>query len=142
MARLSVAVLGAPEVRHGSEKLTFATRKALAILLYLVVEGRTHRREKLMALLWPESDEDAGRATLRSTLARLREGLAGTTGEPHLVIERETVGFDFASDFDLDLSRLRIAYDVAVSTGGERPIGDSRHELVTRLQDGVDAWRG
>ncbi len=142
MARLHVAVLGASEVCHGSEKLTFATRKALALLLYLVVEGGTHRREKLTALLWPESDEDAGRATLRSTLARLREGLAGTTGEPHLIIDRETVGFDFASDVNLDLSRLRTAYDVAVFTGGKRPTGESRHALVAQLQDGVNAWRG
>ena len=142
MARLSVALFGAPEGRHGRRIVAFPTRKAMAILAYLLVEGGAHRRDKLTALFWPESDEGAGRATLRSTLARLRDGLAGITDEPHLIIERDTVGFDFALDFELDLQDLRTAYNAALPNDGERPAGEERRVLVARLQNGVDAWRG
>src|SRR3712207_6421149 len=122
MARLSVAVLGPPEVRHGQRLLAFPTRKALAVLLYLLAEGGSHPRDKLIALFWPDSDEAAGRATLRSTLARLREGLEGTTDEPHLVVERDAVGFDFNSDYELDLHYLESAFGLARTLAGrERP---------------------
>ncbi len=142
MARLNVAVLGAPEVRHGARSVAFPTRKALAALVYLLVEGGTHRRDKLVVLFWPESDEQAGRATLRSTLARLRESLGEADGGAHLLVERDAVGFDFASDFELDLNALQHAYDPARTIGHESIAGERRHDLMERLQRGAAAWRG
>ena len=68
MGQLDLAFLGTPEVRHAGQVVTFRTRKALALLVYLVVKGGLHSREKLTALFWPESDEEQSRATLRSTL--------------------------------------------------------------------------
>jgi hypothetical protein len=47
MGDLSVVVLGAPRVRHGDATLAFPTRKALALLTYLAVEGGMHARGKL-----------------------------------------------------------------------------------------------
>ena len=88
MALLSVAVLGPPDVRHGQRCLTFPTRKTLAVLVYVLVEGGSHPRDKLTALFWPDSDEVSGRASLRTTLARLREGLEETTEDRHLVVDR------------------------------------------------------
>ncbi len=105
-----MAVLGPPDVRHGQRCLTFPTRKTLAVLVYVLVEGGSHPRDTLTALFWPDSDEVSGRASLRTTLARLREGLEATTDERHLVIDRNVVGFDFASDFELDLHVLQSAY--------------------------------
>jgi DNA-binding SARP family transcriptional activator len=143
MARLSVAMLGPPDVRHGQQVLTFPTRKALAVLLYLLAEGGAQPRDKLAALFWPESDADAARATLRSTLARLREGLEGATDEPHLIVDRAAVAFDTASEFDLDLHRLDAAYGVARTlNGAERPAAEARQEVIARLHGGADAWRG
>ena len=69
MGQLRLALLGAPLVHHADREIAFPTRKVLALLVYLAVEGGLHQREQLVGLLWPESDEDAGRATLRSSLA-------------------------------------------------------------------------
>ena len=55
--------------------VTFPTRKALALLSYLVVEGGVQPRERITALFWPESRADLGRAALRKTLAYLRQAL-------------------------------------------------------------------
>ena len=51
MAVLSVAVLGPPDVRHGQRSLTFPTRKTLAVLIYLLVEGGVHPRDSLTAAI-------------------------------------------------------------------------------------------
>jgi DNA-binding SARP family transcriptional activator len=55
--------------------LGFPTRKALALLIYLVVEGAQQPREKLAALFWPDSDRTHARAMLRYTLADIRRAL-------------------------------------------------------------------
>ncbi|MBW3634219.1 MAG: AAA family ATPase, partial [Chloroflexi bacterium] len=143
MALLSVAVLGPPDVRHGQRCLTFPTRKTLAILVYVLVEGGFQPRDTLTALFWPDSDEVTGRANLRTTLARLREGLEATTEERHLVVDRNVVSFDVASDFELDLQLLQSAYGLARSiTSTGRPSGETRQTVVFQLQQATDAWRG
>ena len=143
MAHLSVAVLGPPDVRHGQRCLSFPTRKTLAILAYVVVEGGSHPRDTLTALFWPESDEVSGRASLRTTLARLREGLQATAEDRHLVVDRNVIRFDLASDFELDLHHLQAAYGLARTiTGAERPLGETRQTAIALFQQATTAWRG
>src|SRR5688572_12527176 len=107
MERLKLRFLGPPEVSYGGQLLKFRSRKELALLIYLVVEGGQHSREKLMALLWPESDRKRGQASLRNTLVRLRQGLAGV--EAYLTIELDRVEFNFDCLFELDLNTLQTA---------------------------------
>src|SRR5260221_41377 len=72
MGLLRVAVLGSPEVFHDGSRLTFALRKAQALLLYLAVEGGMHPRSKLATFLWPDSGPEEGRTALRTALVPLR----------------------------------------------------------------------
>src|SRR5712691_1264890 len=85
MSQLRVAVLGGPRVWHGDSVLTFPTRKALALFVYLVVEGGRHSREKLAALFWPDSDQSHARAMLRYTLAGIRRTLRDSANAPHVI---------------------------------------------------------
>lgn len=107
MAALTLRLLGNPEVTVGQQPLSFPTRKVLALLIYLVVEGGMHSRESLMALLWPESPSKNAAVTLRGTLSRLRKSLQAA-GQ-FLVSEAGKVGFDFEQSFDLDLAWLATA---------------------------------
>lgn len=151
MGRLHLALLGTPEVRHAERVLAFPTRKALALLIYLVTKESLHPREKLTALLWPESDEEHGRMALRRTLALLRQSLdEGSTsqGGMHLLVEREALGFNLASDFDLDLHRLNTASALIRSQirpfaeqGTEVP-DETRRHLLSGLQEAVKVYRG
>ena len=126
MGRLELALLGTPEVRHAGRVLAFRTRKTQALMVYLAVEGGTSSREKLTALFWPESDERHGRMMLRRTLAFLRQCLGedadaarqGGQSPQHLVVERDALGFDFTSDFDLDLHRLARSVAVKLAPRG------------------------
>ncbi len=80
MTRLTLTLLGAPQLRVDETPIAFATRKALAVLIYLAVEGRPVSRESLLALLWPEGDPASTRGALRTTLAYLRRGLGEAVG--------------------------------------------------------------
>src|SRR4051795_9405962 len=99
MGHLHLALLGPPEVHHERQMLKFRTRKTLALLIYLAVEGGMHPREKIMALFWPESDEHHNRTMLRTTITYLRHALGDALKPPHLAVERNSLGFDFTSDF-------------------------------------------
>jgi len=76
MGTLCFTLLGPPEVRHGDEALMFSTRKELALLIYLAVEGRVHLRKTLSEQFWSEGDAMHGRAALRTTLLHLRHLLS------------------------------------------------------------------
>src|SRR5207247_10303288 len=54
MSQLQLSLLGTPVVKHGERTLTFSTRKALALLAYLAVEGGMHPRKNLSDSFWPE----------------------------------------------------------------------------------------
>src|SRR5947208_10062804 len=114
MSRLQLRLLGSPEVRYAGQVLTLPTRKTLALLVYLAVEGGRHSREQLTALLWPESNSAQGRAALRSTLARLNEVLhAATPAPPPLLIEHDTLSFPLLPGIDLDVQTLQAAWMLA-----------------------------
>src|SRR2546428_2828760 len=118
MSQLHLSVLGTPVVKHGEHTLTFSTRKALALLVYLAVEGGTHPRKTLSESFWPELDAEHGRAALRATLLELRKLLERSHGpgeRAHLLVERETLGFDQGSPLILD---LRLVEAVSKQTGG------------------------
>src|SRR5215469_18484963 len=106
MSQLQLSLLGTPMVKHGEHMLTFSTRKALALLVYLIVEGGTHSRKTLSESFWPELDAEHGRAALRATLLELRKLLerSHAPGErAHLLVERETLGLEQGSQAHLDL---------------------------------------
>jgi DNA-binding SARP family transcriptional activator len=63
--RLTLRLLGPPEVRLGGEPAVgSASDKVRALLYYLAVEaGRPHRRESLAGLLWSDDPERSATAT-------------------------------------------------------------------------------
>ena len=116
MGDLYLTFLGPPEVRHADQVLLFSTRKELALLIYLAVEGRVHSRKKLSEQFWPEGDARHGRAALRITLLHLRHMLgegADVFPVPHLLIKGDTLGLDLTSALELDLHILLEAWTLA-----------------------------
>ncbi|HKF38010.1 MAG TPA: BTAD domain-containing putative transcriptional regulator, partial [Ktedonobacteraceae bacterium] len=146
MSLLRLTVLGSPEVFHDGSRLTFALRKAQALLLYLAVEGGLHPRSKLAALLWPDSDPSDARKGLRNALALLRGLLADTDDSPavqnsHLLSEHELLGLDPQVPLELDLTVVQQAWKEAqaLSTIPPEP---QRSSLVAQLQQALSLVRG
>jgi DNA-binding SARP family transcriptional activator len=101
---LTIRLLGGLEVSRGAGALALPpSRKTRALLAYLVVTRRAHRRERLCELLWDVPDDPRG--ALRWSLTKLR-GLVDEPGRSRIVADRDTVAFA-PDDAAVDLWTLR-----------------------------------
>src|SRR5262245_32418978 len=104
MPGLEIRCLGALEVARGSSLQDLPpSRKARALLGYLVVTGREHPRGRLSSLLWDVADDPRG--GLRWSLSRLR-GLVDDDAACRLDATRTGVRF-VAGGADVHVERFR-----------------------------------
>jgi non-specific serine/threonine protein kinase len=75
----------------------------MALLAYLAVTGRSHSRDRLATLFWPDYDQTRARATLRRTLSMLKNVLAGEL----LTVDRETIGLGRSADLRIDVNQFQ-----------------------------------
>src|SRR5207248_381676 len=145
MSLLRLTVLGPPEVFHEGSRLSFALRKAQALLLYLAVEGGLHSRSHLAALLWPDSEPHGARTALRNALTLLRRLLAdrdpSAPAHSHLLSDQELLGLDPQAPLALDLEVVQQAYRAA-QRHSTLPCQEQRAALVTQLQHALALVRG
>jgi DNA-binding SARP family transcriptional activator len=144
MCQLQLWLFGVPVVKHGEHTLTFSTRKELALLVYLAVEGGAHARKTLSESFWPELDAWHGRVTLRATLYELRKLLERSHGpgeQAHLLVERDTLGLNQDSSLLLDLHLVE-AVSKRVGRQGALLAGEGDGELQAQLEQAMCLVRG
>jgi DNA-binding SARP family transcriptional activator len=101
LPRLRIMALGPPQVLLGDAVVTFARRKALALLTYLAVSGGVHARDALAVLLTDAAADAEARSQFRSTLKDLRSRV----GE-RLVVTPTTIGLANDQPIWLDVAEL------------------------------------
>lgn len=95
---LTIRLLGQMTISLGDKPITeLPTRKAEALLIYLVCQKRPYSREVLAELLWDDRPQEQALANLRSILSSLRREFA-----PYLLVTRQTVAFNHESTYWLD----------------------------------------
>jgi DNA-binding SARP family transcriptional activator/predicted ATPase len=91
-APLRVQVLGPLSVHQGSEPVPLPqSKKTRALLAYLAITGRAHRRDRLCSLLWDVADDPRG--ALRWSLSKIRP-VVDTEAKRRLVADRQHVQLD------------------------------------------------
>ena len=141
---LQLILLGPPEAGLGKRALIFPTRKTLALLAYLAVEGGEQQREHLAALLWPEASTVRSHASLRNTLAHLQAAVRQASGRaqtPYLSATHGALELNLAAGLSLDLHTVEQAYRLARAdrTGRAVPEGSASLPL---LQAAAALYRG
>ncbi|CAG0934368.1 Putative HTH-type transcriptional regulator [Thermoflexales bacterium] len=143
MPHLTLSLLGPLQVViDGQAVSSFAYNKARALLAYLAVEaGRSQQRDTIVGLLWPETPDAAARTSLRQVLASLRDTIGpGDSAAPFLVTTRDTLQFNPASDYTLDVTRFVSLLETCAK---------HRHRHISRcpacavrLEEAVALYRG
>lgn len=126
---LTLYVLGPMQVEVAGQPIRLRSRKARAALGYLAFAPRAEEtRERLVGLLWSESEEEKARASLRQVVHELREAM-DKAGLPELLrAERLSVGLD----------PLRLAHDMGeVLTEAEQGRVHPRLLETPRLPDSL-----
>lgn len=100
IARLQMALFGAPTILWAGAALPIARRQTRALLYRLAADMRPASRDQLCALFWPDAPDAAARRNLTHLLTHLRRALP----DPDLLqVDADTVG----------LSPARVSSDTA-----------------------------
>jgi pimeloyl-ACP methyl ester carboxylesterase/DNA-binding SARP family transcriptional activator len=134
MAKLTVSVLGELRVdRDGVVVDLPQSRKSRALLAYLALTPRTHRRERLCEVFWDLPDDPRG--SLRWALSKLRV-VVDDPAVKRILADRERVAFATdAAVVDLFAIKARL------EDGGPLALSDLQDMAVTLTQtllDGID----
>jgi predicted ATPase/DNA-binding SARP family transcriptional activator len=109
MTRIRIRLLGPFEVTIDDVQVTtFAYAKVRALLAYLAVERQQlHTRAELAALLWPDTSEQAARASLSQALATLRNAFDDKHAEqPLLLADTQHIQLNPASVIEVDVAQF------------------------------------
>src|SRR5262249_55286150 len=113
------------------------SQKTGALLAYLAYHGhRSHPREALIELHWPECDPEVGRQRLRTALTSLRHQLEPPGVPPGAMILADSAAIQLnpsACVTDVAQFEARLQAATAAGSGAER---------VQRLTDAVALYRG
>lgn len=120
-------------IRVDGAPLEVDTRKAVALLAYLAVEGEV-LRDLAAAMFWGDSSDERARASLRRTLSSLRSGtgLKAVTAD-RLKITLSSMAKTDVAQFDTEL---------AETTAHDHTPGDVCASCIPHLRRATDLYRG
>ena len=134
---LSIEMFGGFRVQIGDRTISrFTTQKAAALLAYLAYRAGQHPREVLADLLWPDSEPEAGRASLSQALSMLRRQLEppGVRAGSVIVASKTHVGLNPGAT-DTDVGKFQRAIRRA-------RLGENRLDRIEALREALGAYAG
>lgn len=133
-----IQLLGGLKVQTGDRVISrFRTQKTAALLAYLAYFlERTHAREEIVELLWPDDEIENGQRSLRVSLASLRSQLEppGTPFNSVLIADRRSIRLN-PQVISTDVSAFEAAARAAAEIEGDA-------ERASALKQAVDLYRG
>ncbi len=132
---LEITTLGGLEVVRNGERVELpASRKTRALLAYLAVTARAHRRDRLCELFWEIPDDPRG--SLRWSLTKIRR-LVDDARTQRIVATRESVQFE-PRGAAVDVNELREALSDNPETLPPTRLGEIAALFRGEFLDGID----
>ena len=134
---LAIKLFGPPHVLRGRIELRFDTRKAIALIAILAINGREQSRDHLAAMLWPGLDRQRSRAALRRTLS------VATAAVPEIIVDGQAVRIDLAAaECDVVEFRRLVASEAPAdwAAAAEHVRGDFLDGFVLRDSPAFEEW--
>lgn len=134
-AEFEIQLLGELRVvRQGAEVPLPASRKARALLAFLVATGRPHRRERLCELFWDLPNDP--KAALRWSLTKLRK-VVDSPDRVRIIADRERVALD-AERARIDIRDAHARLRQGAEELSVAELEDLARRLDAVLLDGLD----
>lgn len=132
--RLRIEVLARTRFSVGSHNIELKNRKSRAVLAYLAIaEGLSESRERLVGLLWSETEAERAQASFRQALYEVRTMLEAA-GHFGLLADKHRISLDPALA-DIDLSDVL----AAARAGKAHPLLLEHDRIIDRLLDSLEA---
>ncbi len=125
---LRLCLLGSPLATVDGRPLALRRRASLALLAYLALSGRPHRREVLATFLAGDASETRANKLLSNVLTDLR----GAVG-PYVAVTRQTVAFEAGLPHWIDVATFRAHLADGGRAGLEAATRLYQDELLTGL---------
>lgn len=139
MSTLRIYCFGSLRIEYDGQPLPpFPTQKVRSLLAYLLIHRHSpHGRTRLAGLFWSDMPEEQARRNLNTTLWRLRRLLEPPPIPPgtYLLAEGDTLAFNSASHYWLDVDEFRSRIEVAKSQPPSAPAE------IQNLQAAVELYR-
>lgn len=136
MSAYQVYLFGAPRLEFQGQQVAIDTRKALALLAYLLLSGEPQSRDTAAVLLWPESDQSSARAALRRTLSTLRSALNDELVE----FGREIIAIQPGDDLWCDVIAFQAR--LADCRTHDHPAEQVCERCLVPLQEAAELYKG
>lgn len=105
---LEVRLIGTFDIKCDGKPVIISSRIAQSLFAYLVLNaGKSHRREKLAGMFWPDTAEEKARAYLRHELWRIRKALSTKSKVEYLISDDINLSFNSSADYWLDANLLK-----------------------------------
>lgn len=122
---VEIRLFGPLQFQEAGRPITLQSRKAAALLAYLILTGRRETRPFLVELFWPELTERRGRANLSWALNHLRKHLPGC-----LTADFQSVAFQPEQAVDVDAVRFQQLAQSGGLTDLQTAVNFARGELL------------
>jgi DNA-binding SARP family transcriptional activator len=151
MAGLTIRLFGQISVQRGGQPLPGLSPKALELLCYLLLHReRSHTREALAGVFWPEAPDSLSRKYLRQAIWRLASTLSGQAdpaqekSDELLIVHPGWIRVNPEASCWLDVAAFEQTYDLYRDTPGEE-LTDSQAQgleaaVVLYGGDLIEAW--
>jgi two-component SAPR family response regulator len=136
MASLKIFLFGSPALQLNGTPVKTERNKALALLSYLAVQGKSYQREDLAALLWPDSNKSSAFAYLRRALYDLKTAL----GNGWLEANPDTICLSPQASTWIDVVYYRTLFKQVKDH--LHPEGQLCSECLSSLTEAVELYRG
>src|SRR5688572_23512150 len=102
MPELSMQFIALPELPLNGVPIRLQRRPPLPLPAYIVLTGRTHSRDELVAFLGGDVADEPARKLVRNALTDLAAHGLGD----YLITTRQSVAFDSSASYHLDVAQI------------------------------------
>jgi predicted ATPase/DNA-binding SARP family transcriptional activator len=136
MDSLYISCLGPPQISLNNQQIDFKRRKAVALLVYLAMEGRSQSREFLSGLFWPEYEQSRAYSYLRRTIWEIKN----VVGDGWLDVRREWVSISNSAEFQTDFKQFHSLLQGVKNH--DHPFTEPCEFCIAQLESAIDMYRG